>query len=50
MSIVMSRMPDSLGSIPSRGKGLFFTVSRVALGSTHPTIEWEPGALSPGVK
>jgi hypothetical protein len=29
---------------------LFSTSSRLALGSTQPSIQWVPGALSPGVR
>jgi hypothetical protein len=29
---------------------IFFILSRPALGSTQPPIEWVPGALSPGLK
>jgi hypothetical protein len=35
-----------------RGLGIFLftTVSRTALGPTQPPIQWEPGAISLGVK
>jgi hypothetical protein len=41
-----------LGFDCRRGLGTFLltTVSRTALGSTHPPIRWVPGALSLGVK
>jgi hypothetical protein len=29
---------------------IFSTLSRPALGSTQPPVQWVPGALSPGVK
>jgi hypothetical protein len=32
------------------GSRIFSTSSRPALGPTQPHIQWEPGALSPGVK
>jgi hypothetical protein len=41
---------DDRGSILERGKILFSTASRPALGPTQPPIEWVPGAISPGVK
>jgi hypothetical protein len=39
-----SSSPDSVKNF------LFSTSSRPALGSTQPRIQWEPGALSPGIK
>jgi hypothetical protein len=41
-----------LGFDSRRGLGIFLfsTVSRTALGSTQPPIQWVPGALSLGVK
>jgi hypothetical protein len=39
--------------VPSSGKVknfLFSKLSRPALGSTQPPIQWVPGTLSPGVK
>jgi hypothetical protein len=43
---------DGRGSIPGRGKRLFFycTASRPALRPTQPPIQFVPEALSPGVK
>jgi hypothetical protein len=35
--------------VPVRSR-IFSTLSRAALRSTQPPIEWVPGALSPGVK
>jgi len=29
---------------------LFFSISKLTLGSTQPPIQWVPGALSPGIK
>jgi hypothetical protein len=42
---------DGQNSIPSRDK-IFLSsiVSKPALGSTQPLIQWEQGALSPGIK
>jgi Ni/Co efflux regulator RcnB len=43
--------PRGRSSSPGREKNfLFFKSSRPALRSTHPPIQWVPGALSPGVK
>jgi hypothetical protein len=41
-----------LGFDSRRGLGIFLftTASRMALGPTQPPIQWEPGALSLGVK
>jgi hypothetical protein len=41
-----------LGFDSRRGLGIFLftTVSRTALGTTQPPIQWVPGALSLGVK
>jgi hypothetical protein len=41
---------DYWGLIPGRGRELFVTASRPALGSIHPPIQCVPGALSPGIK
>jgi hypothetical protein len=35
---------------PRSSNFLFSTLSRPALGPTYPPVQWEPGALSPGVK
>jgi hypothetical protein len=39
-------------AIPGRGKRIFplASVSRPALGSTQPPVQWVPGALSLGLK
>jgi len=41
-----------LGFDSQRGLGIFLftTVSRTALGTTHPPIQWVPGAVFLGVK
>jgi hypothetical protein len=42
-----------MGQISSLGKVKNFhssVLSRLALGSTHPPVQWILGALSPGVK
>jgi hypothetical protein len=41
-----------LGFDSRRGLGIFLftTVSRTALRPTHPPVQWEPGALSLGVR
>jgi hypothetical protein len=40
------------GSIPGRGERIFplASVSRPALGSMQPPVQWLPGVLSPGLK
>jgi hypothetical protein len=40
------------GSIPGRGERIFLlaSVSRPALGSTWPPVQWVLGVLSPGLK
>jgi hypothetical protein len=43
--------PRSRSSRPGRGKNFLFSMlSRPALGPTQSSIQWVPGALSPGVK
>jgi hypothetical protein len=44
--------PGDRGSIPGRGKRIFplASVSRPALGSTQPPVQWVPGVLSQGLK
>jgi hypothetical protein len=43
--------PRGPSSSPGGGKNFHFSkLSRPALGSTQPPIQWVPGALSPGVK
>jgi hypothetical protein len=43
--------PRVRSSSPGRVKNFLFSKSsRPALGSTQPPIQWEPGALSPGLK
>jgi hypothetical protein len=41
---------DGRGSIPPGQEIFLFTVSRPALGPTHPPVQYAPGALSLGVK
>jgi hypothetical protein len=58
--IKMGYALDTWGSILCRGKIFLYSVastgvglstaSRPNLGSTHPSIQWIPGAISPGVK
>jgi hypothetical protein len=46
-------LDDRVVGVPSPGrvKNFHFCMSsRPALGSTQPSIQWVPGALSPGVK
>jgi hypothetical protein len=46
-------LDDRVVGVPSPGgiKNFHFSVSfRLALGSTQPSIQWIPAALSPGVK
>lgn len=40
----------SRGSIPGRGKELFSVKSRLAVGSTEPSVQWVLRAASLGVK
>jgi hypothetical protein len=43
--------PGNQGSIPGRGKYIFFSVgSRPAVRLTQPPIHWVPGAVCPAVK
>jgi hypothetical protein len=44
--------PGYRGSIPGRDNRIFplASVSRPALGSTQPPVQWVPGVLSPGLK
>jgi hypothetical protein len=44
--------PGDRGLIPGRGEWTFpvTSVSRPALGSTQPPVQWVPGVLSPGLK
>jgi hypothetical protein len=48
----MGRTIEVLGFDSRRGLEIFLvtTASRTALGPTQPSIQWEPGALSLGVK
>jgi hypothetical protein len=43
---------DDGGSIPGRGERIFpvASVSRPALGSTQPPVQWVPGGPFPGAK
>jgi hypothetical protein len=41
---------DGLGSIPGRGKIVFSTAPRAALGPVQPPTQWVSGTLSPRVK
>jgi hypothetical protein len=43
---------DDQGFKSQQGLGIFFftTTLRLALGPTHPPIQWAPGAVSMGVK
>jgi hypothetical protein len=44
--------PGDPGSILGKGERIYplASVSRPALGSTQPTVQWVPGVLSPGAK
>jgi hypothetical protein len=44
--------PGDRGSIPGRGKRIcpLASVSRLALGTTQPPVQWIPGCLSPGLR
>jgi hypothetical protein len=42
--------PDEFKFISLRIQSLLASVSRPALGSTQPPVQWVPGVLSPGVK
>jgi hypothetical protein len=52
VSIVSGYGLDDRGSILGRGKSIFpvASVSRPALGTTQPPIQWVLGVFSPGVK
>lgn len=47
LTVLGTGYPRSLGSISGRGKRCvsFSEASRLALGPTHPRIEWPPEAL-----
>jgi hypothetical protein len=49
---IVAGRPADRGSIPGRGERIFplASVSRPALGSTQPPVQWVPGVLSPGEK
>jgi hypothetical protein len=48
---LLAKRPRGRSSSPGGGKNFHFSMSpRPALGFTQPPIEWELGALSPGVK
>jgi hypothetical protein len=52
MKLLINYKLDDRGSIPGRGscENFFSPVSRPALGSIQPPIQWVPVALTPGVK
>jgi hypothetical protein len=51
VSVVSGYEPDNRGSVPGRDKRIFplTSVSKPALRSTQPPVQWVPGVLSPGV-
>jgi hypothetical protein len=52
VSWLRAARPGDWGSIPGKGKRIFpvASVSRLALGSTQPPVQWIPKVLSPRVK
>jgi hypothetical protein len=51
ISIVTDCGIDDQSSIPTRGRIFIFSiVSRLALQSTHPPVQWVLEGISPGVK
>jgi hypothetical protein len=50
VGIAVSYGLDGQDSIPDRGKFLYYTASRSALGPTRPPVQWVPSVLFPGVK
>jgi hypothetical protein len=50
--MILTGIPEGKGFDSRKGLGIFLftTASRPALGPTQPPIQWEPGALSLGIK
>jgi len=50
MLVSLSHRLDDQDLIPSRGRGVFTTASRLALGPTQPPVQGIPGAHYQGIK